>query len=158
MPIGFVAPSRTGTAVSISRDEGNIIEFISTLNANGDSQAGTDFHVALDVQLSFKRATSGAGATVAVTRDPDAPQVRLTEEQIRERFPWDYGELSQRLKARYIDFKLNKKYHEIRTQLKSDPNYVNQRYLDPGNPRSAKKDFFNSNVINEFDKHYTRKE
>jgi hypothetical protein len=31
------------------------------------------------------------------------------------------------------------------------------RYLDPGNPKSSRKDFYNPNIVAEFDKAYTRK-
>jgi hypothetical protein len=31
------------------------------------------------------------------------------------------------------------------------------RYLDPGNPKSSKKPFFDPNIVTEFDKHYTRR-
>jgi hypothetical protein len=34
--------------------------------------------------------------------------------------------------------------------------YAN-RYLDPDNPKSARKPFFNPNVLREFDKFYTLK-
>jgi hypothetical protein len=30
------------------------------------------------------------------------------------------------------------------------------RFLDPGNPKSAKKDFYSPNVLTEFDKEYKR--
>lgn len=39
----------------------------------------------------------------------------------------------------------------------TDPAYVSPRYLDPGNPKSAKKDFYNANILNEFDKYYTKR-
>ena len=34
---------------------------------------------------------------------------------------------------------------------------MRSRYLDPGNPRSARKDFYNPNIIAEFDAYYLRK-
>jgi hypothetical protein len=84
--------------------------------------------------------------------------VELREEDIRRIFPWDYRELTNRLNRRYIDFVTNQKYHDIRRPLLQDPRFVKSRYLDPGNPKSARKDFYNPNVIAEFDKHYTRKQ
>lgn len=80
----------------------------------------------------------------------------LTDEDIRKTYPWDYGNLTKRLTDRYIDFKQNQKYHRIRKVLGADAAYMKSRYLDPGNPKSAKKDFYNPNIIPEFDKHYSR--
>jgi hypothetical protein len=41
--------------------------------------------------------------------------------------------------------------------LMADPRFVKSRYLGPGNPKSAKKDFYNPNIVAEFDKQYTRR-
>jgi hypothetical protein len=49
-----------------------------------------------------------------VTNDPNALRVTLTEEDIRNRFPWDYADLREKLKKRYLDFKENTKYHDLR--------------------------------------------
>ena len=105
---------------------------------------------------SFKRAPTDAVARVRVTNDPTATAVTLTEEDIRTRYPWDYEDLISQLRRRYIDFVANKKYYDLRRPLMSDTRYANPRYLEPGNPRSAKKDFYNPNILAEFDKHYTR--
>lgn len=157
MPIGFVAAPGSATALSATPDEERLIRYLAGLVKEAPEDPGTDFHVALEVNLSFKRSAANAAAVVAVTNDPNAPQVAITEEDIRKLFPWDYRELTGRLKKRYIDFRANKKYHDIRRPLVQDPRFVKSRYLDPGNPKSARKDFYNPNVVAEFDKHYTRK-
>ena len=75
---------------------------------------------------------------------------------MREKYPWDYAELTRRLRNRYEDFKANQKYHDIRKPLLEVSKYVNRRYLDPSNPNSGKKDYYNPNILKEFDKHYTK--
>jgi len=157
MPIGFVAAPGTATAISATPDEERLIRYLAGLVKNSTDDAGTDFHVALEVNLSFKRSAADAAAVVAVTNDPNAPKVAISEEDIRRIFPWDYRELSDRLQKRYIDFRANNKYHGIRRPLLQDPRFVKSRYLDPGNPKSARKDFYNPNIVAEFDKHYTRR-
>ncbi len=158
MPIGFVGAPGTAAAISTTPDEERLIRYLATLVKESIGDAGTDFHVALEVNLSFKRSAADAAAIVAVTNDPTAPRVELREEDVRRIFPWDYRDLTDRLKRRYIDFAANRKYHDIRRPLLQDPRFVKSRYLDPGNPRSARKDFYNPNVVAEFDKHYTRKQ
>ena len=156
MPIGFLSAPGTATAVLISSDEQKLVDYLSNLVSNSAVESGADFHVALEVNLSFKRTPTDAVASVRITDDPNAPQVAITEEDIRKRYPWDYEELTKRLRRRYIDFITNQKYHSIRKPLMTDNRYANSRYLDPGNPKSAKKDFYNPNILSEFDKHYTR--
>lgn len=157
MPIGFVAAPGSATALSASPDEERLIRYLAGLVKVAPEDPGTDFHVSLEVNLSFKRSAADAAAVVAVTNDPTAPKVAISEEDIRKIFPWDYRELTDRLKKRYIDFRENNKYHDIRRPLLQDPRFVKSRYLDPGNPKSARKDFYNPNVVAEFDRHYTRK-
>jgi hypothetical protein len=157
MPIGFVAAPGSGTALSATPDEERLIRYLAGLVKDSTEDPGTDFHVALEVNLSFKRSATNAAAVVAVTNDPSATRVELSEEDIRRTYPWDYKELTSRLSKRYIDFRANKKYHTIRKPLMADPRYVKSRFLDPGNPRSAKKDFYNPNIVGEFDTQYTRR-
>jgi hypothetical protein len=157
MPIGFVTPPGAGTALAATPDEERLIRYLAGLVKNSTADPGTDFHVALEVNLSFKRSAVNPAAVVAVTNDPNATKVELSEEDIRRTYPWDYAELTERLSKRYIDFRANKKYHDIRKPLTVDPRFVKSRYLDPGNPKSAKKDFYNPNIAAEFDKQYTRK-
>jgi hypothetical protein len=156
MPIGFVAAPGTATAIPASPDEAKLVRYLAEVIQSSRSDQDRDFNVALEVNLSFKRAPSDAIAAVAVTTDPSAPKVTLSEEDIRKTYPWHYAELVRRLRARYSDFKATQKFHSIRKPLMADPRYVRTRYLDPENPKSGKKDFYNANIVSEFDKHYTR--
>ncbi|MBI5115312.1 DUF3644 domain-containing protein [Candidatus Poribacteria bacterium] len=158
MPIGFVLPPRNIEAIVVSTDEHNLVKYLTEIIKATDIAAGDPFQVALTVQLQLKRSSSDAAIKVAVTDDPDATKVFLTEEDIRKTYPWDYTELTKRLRKRYINFKLTDTYHGIRKALVSNPAFCRSRFLDPGNPKSPKKDFYNPNIINEFDKHYTKKD
>ncbi|MFZ0427165.1 MAG: DUF3644 domain-containing protein, partial [Acidobacteriota bacterium] len=106
MPIGFLSSPGSGTAV-VTADEARLLEYIKNL-VDGESPT-VDLHVALDVELSFKR-TGGTGQGVIVTNDPTATPVYLTEEQIRKTYPWTYEELTKRLRKRYTNFKQNQQY------------------------------------------------
>lgn len=156
MPIAFVS-SPQATALSLSPDEENLVSYLARLVRDSQNEESTDFHVSLAVNLSFTRSSEDAVALVGVTDDPTAPKVHLTEEDIRKAYPWDYAELTKRLKTLYLDFKLNQKFYDIKKPLMQDSRYVKSRYLDPGNPNSAKKNFYNPNIIGEFDRHYTRR-
>jgi hypothetical protein len=155
MPIGFLPSATTATGVTISNDEQNVVNYLAGLMNKAHDNTVPDYHVSHDVNISFKRTSTAAAAAVIVTNDPNAVPVMISEEDIRKQYPWDYAALKQKLKNRYIDFKENPKYHTLRKQLATNPQYMRTRYLDPGNPKSSRKDFHNPNILREFDKTYT---
>ncbi len=160
MPIGFLPTGGVASAVTLSNQEQNVVNYLANLMKEGNQSAVQDYHVSLDVNISFKRTSSAAANAIIVTNDPndpDALHVNLSEEDIRRQYPWDYGTLTDKLLNRYIDFKMNAKYHGLRKRFASNPQYKKTRYLDPGNPQSSRKDFYNPNILAEFDKSYTRK-
>jgi len=113
-------------------------------------------NVALSVNVKFTRSKSENAELVRVTTDPDATPVRLTKEDIREKYPWDYRILTTRLRKRYSDFKENAEYHSIRKPLEEMDKYCKKRFLDPAQKKGIGKCFYNSNIVKEFDAHYTR--
>ncbi|HUY20603.1 MAG TPA: DUF3644 domain-containing protein [Candidatus Binataceae bacterium] len=157
MPLGFLSQQTPATALVLNHDERSLIAFLASLAQQGALGDDPDYHVSLNVNLSFQRSRVTTATPVFVTADPSAPHVTISEEDIRRDFAWDYSKLTSQLSKRYIDFKLNQKYHDIRKPLIANSAFVKSRFLDPGNPRSAKKDFYNPNIIQVFDQHYTRK-
>ena len=157
MPIGFVVSEGAVRAISSPSDEVNLLKYLEALIGESDERESSGYYVALEVNVSMKRSSADYDLQVSVTDDPDATEVHISEDDIRKAFPWDYGELNKRLRNRYVDFKVNKKYHSIRMPLKDDPLFVKTRLLDPGNPNSAKKDFYSPNILRKFDIHYTMK-
>lgn len=155
MPLGFIAPQNADSVV-VTSDEAQVVQYIASLMQADNTEADSNYHVALTVQLKMKRSMAGDAAKVVITDDPNATPVFLSEEDFKRNFPWDYAELTKQLQKRYSDFKITLKYHTIRRPLTKEAKYCMSRFLDPGNPKSAKKDFFSQNILNEFDKHYTR--
>lgn len=94
---------------------------------------------------------------VSPSDSPKALPVDVKEEDIRKFYPYDYRELTAKLKSRYIDFKENQNYHNLRKQLKQKKEYCFTRKLDPKNPKSPKKDFYSEKIIKEFDRYYNLK-
>ena len=157
MPIGFVDAPHSAVAVDLSKDESRLIAYLAQLAGNAVQGATSPFNVTLEVNLSFKRSTAAGAMAVAITNDPTAPQVTLTEEDFKKIYKWTYQQLVEQLRKRYTDFKMNDKFSGIKKPLMTDPKFVRPRYLDPDNPRSGKKEFYSPTIIAEFDKHYTRK-
>jgi len=85
MPIGFVAAPGSATALSATLDEERLIRYLAALVKESGEATGTEFHVALEVNLSFKRSAADAAAVVAVTHDPTAPKVAISDEDTHNR-------------------------------------------------------------------------
>lgn len=156
MPLAFFRSFDTATAVELTAEERNVVRLLADLHAEHHKADDEDYSVLVEMDVRLKRSTATTAARLMLGDDPEAMAVVLKEEDIRERYPWDYEELTGRLRDRYTDFKANQEYHDIRKSLMQDPKYVSERFLDPGNPRSLKKVFYSPNILNAFDTFYTR--
>jgi len=98
------------------------------------------------------------GSGVQITNDPNAPALRLEEDEIlKKKYPLDYKTLVKELNNRFSDFKTNSKFHDIRKKLMKDKKLSKTRYLDPDNKKSIKKDFYSPDILKEFEKYYKLK-
>lgn len=156
MPIAFYREFPDATIVNLSSEESNLANYISSLYQDIEADSSEGYAVTLELDVTLKRSDLPTATRLTVGNDPDAVPVILKEEDIRKHYPWDYRQLTEKLRARYSDFSQNQKYHDIRKMIQGDKRYIKARYLDPENPRSSKKDFYSPHIINEFDKHYQR--
>lgn len=150
-----INPLPVTPSVQLTRDEQKFIEYLENIRPEQDDPT-SPYAFAINVDVKFVRSKASEAFPVRVTNDPDAPAVRLTEEQIREKYPWDYRELTRRCKERYEDFKVNQKYHDIRKSLINDSRFAHERRLDPIKPNPSKI-FYSPAILDELDKHYTKK-
>lgn len=144
LPVAFFHGADEVGAVVVTKDEKRLIDRLK--EAASTPAADGEYQVAVCVDVRFHRSNLDSAANVQVTRDPDALAVRLDEAQVRERFPWSYADLQAQLKRRKPDIKFNKEFHRIKKPLMTDSSLVHSRLLDPSNPKSTKKDFYNPNI------------
>ena len=149
-------PVPQATALQLRRDERAFAEYLESLRPDNEAPASS-YAFALNVEVRFVRSKAAEAFPVQVTRDPSEPAVRLTEDQMRERSPWDYKELTRKCRARYKSFKADQNYHQIRMKLVPNPRFAYERLLEPKNPRSSKKVFYSPGIREELDKHYEKK-
>jgi hypothetical protein len=155
MPIGFVRNFSSAKAISVSGEEKKLLKYIGSSEQKYDDDETNEFNFTLNIDIKFRRANTSLDATeVLVTNDKNAVKVQLTEDDIREKYPWDYKILTTRLRKRYYDFKENQEYHDTRKYLEANPKFCRTRYLDPSNTKSLAKKYYNPNIVKEFDKHY----
>ena len=157
MPLAFVREELEVQVVSLNANERRLIEFLKTKSAKKNGDEPEDFNVALRLDMKFSKSKSGDAQQVKISNEPNATPVTLSEEDISEKYPWSYSILTTRLRKRYSDFKENQQYHKLRKQLEGDSRFCWTRYLDPTNKTGTRKCFYNSNIVKEFDEHYTRK-
>jgi len=158
MPLSFFRNFDDAPGVALNASERKVLDYIRKSEKaydSGDSIA--NYNLTLRIDVKFQKVKSTTGLPVQLTNDPGATAVNLSEENITDRYPWDYDVLSTRLAKRYSDFKMNAKYHKIRQKLEKDNRNAYERFLNPLNPRGGKKTLYNPNIQKEFDKHYTKR-
>ncbi len=156
MPISFFRDFESASVETLNSNEKKLLKYIKTLEESYDSQDVGDYNLTLKIDLKFQKVKSNSGVSVKITNDLNAPAFRISEEEMMEKYPWDYQILTTRLQKRYEGFKVNKRYHDIRKGLLADKKLFHLRSYNPANPESDKKPFFNPNVLKEFDKHYKK--
>jgi uncharacterized protein DUF3644 len=156
MPLSFVALPQNIDALVLNHEEKRFLSFVDGLESGSEGKT-SPFAVTVNIDIKFTRSKAKDALGVQVTTNPNAPEVRLTDELIREKYPWDYDRLTKECRKRYKNFKLTNEYHGLRKNLLKDRRFGAVRYLDPGNSKSQKKPFFDPNILVEFDKHYAKK-
>ena len=157
MPIAFLGElPQSVSLLSKNKEERKVLDFIKSLESEGNTDPPGDFSLALDLDIRIKRVTDASAPAVRISDSLDATPITLQEEDIRRQFPWDYQILTNHLQKHYVDFLQNQDYHTIRKKLEKNPKLCRTRYLDPANPSSTKKRFYSPNIVAEFDKHYRR--
>ena len=94
---------------------------------------------------------------VILSSGPKALPVVVDEKDMRKFYPYDYRQLTNKLKNRYENFRENYEYHSLKKKFKEKKEFCFTKKLDPNYPKSPEKDFYSERIIKEFDKHYTFK-
>jgi len=161
MPLTFVQPPQLVKAIELNKSEENLLKYFQQLVQECDKpqsiSAGSSppYSVAVNIEVRFVGSKAVSGIPVRFTTDPNALTVQLTEEEFRDRYPWDNEELTNQCRKRYADFKVNKEYHKLRKSLETNPRFALERRLDPEKPR-PKKMFYSTAILDELDRHYQK--
>lgn len=156
LPLSFIGGAKDIDSVVVTAGESRLIKYLQGLAA-ADPDEGSPYAVAIRVQVKLERSKLATASKVQITNDPDAVKVVLSEQDVRERYPWDYKALGAKCAERYSNFKHDGKFHGLRKPLVGDARYAHSRFLDPGNLKSGRKDFYSPAIFDVLDKHYARK-
>jgi hypothetical protein len=99
---------------------------------------------------------SSRGGGMRIADDPNAPAIRVKEDEMLEEFNLEYRALTKKLYERYSDFKSNEKYYKLKKAL-AGKGFSFVRKLNPRNAKSTQQEFYSPRIFKEFDKHYTKK-
>jgi hypothetical protein len=108
LPLSFAPAVAREAKLVLSQAEKRFLRFAEK-SVGQAANGGSPYAVVLNVELSFVRSKYKNAAPVCITTDPSAPAVRLTEEQIKDRYPLDYEHLTAECRHRYLDFKVDGK-------------------------------------------------
>jgi hypothetical protein len=158
MPIAFFRNFDSASGETLNASEKKLLKYIKMMEKNYDDEEINNFNLSLKIDVKFQKVKSNSksGLPINVTNDPSAPTVRLSEEDMMEKYPWNYEILTTRMKKRYLNFKVNPKYHSLRKELSEQLKYCLHRAYNPTNPKSGNALFFNPNILKEFDKYYEK--
>jgi len=156
LPLSFLSGGKDIDSVVVTAGESRLIKYLQSLAAV-EPEPNSPYSVAIRVQVKFERSKLATASKVQITNDPDAVKVILTEQDVRDRYPWDYKALGAKCGERYSNYKRDSKFHGLRKPLVGDARYAHSRFLDPGNPKSGRKDFYSPAIFDVLDKHYAKK-
>lgn len=153
IPLAFVPLSKLDSIVKLNKEEKNLVQYISSLEAANDD---SEYAVSINVDVKFTRSIGKDALDVHLSNDPSSTKIQLTRKQFKDKYPLNYKELTKECKSRYSDFKVTKKYHTVRMALIGNPKFSNTQKLDEDNPSSPEQNWFSRAIFNELDKHYTK--
>ncbi len=156
MPLSFFRHVGRVEGISLNADEKLLLKYLERCFIDSDDEPTADYNLALRLDIRLSRATGTTGTQVVISSSPNAIPVTIEEEDIRQRYPWTYKNLVQRLRRRYSDFSQNNKFYGLKKEFEEEEKFCKVRLLDPGNPNSGNKKFYNPNIVTKFDEHYTK--
>jgi len=153
MPLAYVDSNIESTAI-LTDEVANYLNYLKKKVSETDTE-DVDFSVAIGIDISFKKNTTLEG--IGMRYDANGIPISLSEEDITLKYPLIYKNITSTANSRYSDFKVNSDFHSLMRIVKSDKKLAHNRKLDPKNPKSQVKTFFNSNIWKLLDKKYTKK-
>lgn len=156
MPMSFFHPHEM-QSYSINKaptQHQNLLRYIASLEEKHTTDEVQRHSVSLHLETTFVRSKMRIDPN-----DPSAISIKIDEEMaFQQKYPWSYKDhLLPALAKRYTDFKVDKRFWQLKKEIEADIKYSKERPLDWNKPKPTKR-FYNPNIMVEFfDKHYTKR-
>ena len=155
LPVGFLGEATLSTG-NFPKSQQQLLAALEQIGRSKGDAPESEFAVFLRVDINLNRRLVGGGS-IGVTNDPAAPLVRVSDTEVLEKFSATYRDVVSACKDRYSGFKRNLKFNSAMTKVKCDPGCAYERRLDPQNPNSVKKVFYDLEAtLARLDEEYAR--
>jgi hypothetical protein len=84
---------------------------------------------------------------VRITSNPSAPEVRITEDDWKSKFPYTYSVLREKIKEAVPNACFGKEFNTLMSLVKQNKEQCHPRFLDPDKPKGTKKDFYSQTAV-----------
>jgi hypothetical protein len=152
MPLAYI-DSKIQAEGIITDEIKNYLNFVRQKVDTSDKKDEI-FDIAISIDINFKKSNRFEG--LGFKYDPNGIEVKITEEDMKQKYPLSYDLVVSHAQKRYSDFKKNKKFNEIMALIKKNSNLYHQRKLDPDSPKSMTKPYYSTNIWQELDKKYNK--
>ncbi len=154
LPLSFFISDSIET-IPIYEDEKRLIKYIEDKKANFPYVKSNALHYAFQVEITLTKKSKGTTG-LYLTNDPSATAVKISDEDLEKKYPFDYKSLTALCTKRYKNFSINQKYHNLRAKYANNAKYCYERYLSLDKKGTAKK-YYSNTILEAFDKVYTKK-
>lgn len=153
IPVGFNIPKEYDLTDISTKEEKNILKYISEQRNNTDNTS--DFDVALNIDVKFTKSKSETASLVKYS--PDGLPIKVDSEEVFQgKYPLSYEKLIEKLRGRYTNFKQNKEFWDLKNKFEQSEKCSGVRYLDYYNKKGTQKRYYSPEMIKEFDKVYQK--
>lgn len=163
MPLSFFPPTDVRAhAIPGDSEIAKLLQYIYETEKAYPSSTESNYNVSLSYEVKLRRAADPDYTIFVSPNAPDGVPITIQEEDVfKTKYPLSFEMLVERLRERYTDFKQNKRFNELKRRLE-DPavhgeRYCRIRYLNSLQQKGAKQTFYSTEILKEFDKHYTRR-
>ena len=103
MPLAYIDEQKIVQG-TLTKETTNYINLIK--EKLSQEEKDSDFDIAITIDVDFKKGNSFE--SIGVSYSPDGIPIKLSEEQIRRRFPYTFKKLVEMCRTRYNNFKQDK--------------------------------------------------
>lgn len=136
LPISIV-DSTLPIKTQLSGNEKSFIKFVDKCICEMDTKS--DRYITLEMDITLKRnfSTTNIPQVSIVQNSPN--KVTLSEADMLNQYPLTHGNLVEKLKERYEDFRQDTKFNQLKRNIHANPNLTYKRIFDPKSSKSGKK-------------------
>ena len=136
LPLGLLGAVNTTTR-SPNQKQKQLLMRLDQI-AESYSEIDSSFSVVMTVEMNINPKLSG-GATIGLTNDPSAMTMRVSDDQIADYFTATFADIVELCRARYPNFKQNRRFYKVLEKVKADARCSFHRKLNPADPASQGK-------------------